>query len=182
MEQNYPAKNFLDPKNIIGQINIAPGSTVADFGCGSGFFSLAFAEAIGEEGKVHALDILPSALESVESKAKIGGLNNIIPQRVNLEKENGSKLSNESVDWVIMKDMLFQNKTKDVILKEAYKILKPGGKLLLIEWSNHDMSIGPDKELRISKEELRRLSESNGFKMEKELETGDFHHGAVFVK
>jgi len=175
-------KNFLDPKNILTQINVSPGSIVADFGCGSGFFSLAFAEAIGEEGKVYSLDILPSSLESVESKAKLSGLNNIIPQRVNLEKEGGSKLPDASNDWVIMKDMLFQNKMKDVIMKEACRVLKVGGKLLLAEWNDHDVTIGPEKNIRISKEELIELAEVQGFKLEKELETGDFHYGAVFVK
>jgi len=175
-------KNFLDPKNIVGQINIAEGSTVADFGCGSGFFSLAFAEIIGESGKVFSLDVLPSALESVASKAKLAGISNIIPQRVNLEKEGGSKLPPESVDWVIMKDMLFQNKMRDVITKEALRILKTGGKLLAVEWNDQNAPIGPDKKIRISKEELDKLAESQGFKKEKDLDTGDFHHGAVYIK
>lgn len=174
--------NFLDPKKIIEQITVAPGSIVADFGCGSGFFSLAFAEAVGEEGKIYSLDILPSSLESVESKAKLQGLTNVIPQRVNLEKDGGSKLPDNSNDWVIMKDMLFQNKMKDVIMKEASRVLKIGGKLILIEWNDYDVTIGPEKNIRISKEELNNLAEIQGFKLEKELETGGFHWGAVFVK
>lgn len=175
-------KNFLDPKEIIKQIDIASGSTVADFGCGSGFFSLAFAEAVGEEGKVYSLDILPSALESVESKAKLQGLTNIIPQRANLEKEGGSKLPDDSNDWVIMKDMLFQNKMKEVILKEAYRVLKNGGKLLLVEWNDHKESIGPEKNIRVAEEDLKKMAEIQGFKLEKELKAGDFHYGAIFKK
>jgi ubiquinone/menaquinone biosynthesis C-methylase UbiE len=175
-------KNFLDPKNIVGQIGVSEGCTAADFGCGSGFFSLAFAEIIGESGKVYSLDVLPSALESIASKAKMAGLSNIIPQRVNLEKEAGSKLPSESVDWVIMKDMLFQNKMKDVVMKEASRVLKSGGKILVVEWNDQDAHVGPDKKIRISKEEIDRLAESQGFKKEKNLVAGDFHHGAVYVK
>ena len=175
-------KNFLDPKNILNQITVSPGSVVADFGCGSGFFSLAFAEVAGEEGKVYSLDILPSSLESVESKAKLAGLTNIIPQRVNLEKDGGSKLESDSMDWVIMKDMLFQNKMKDVIIKEAHRVLKSGGRLLLVEWNDHDVSMGPEKNIRISKDELIKLADVQSFKLEKELNTGDFHYGAVFIK
>lgn len=175
-------KNFLDPKNIISQIDIPQGITVADFGCGSGFFSLAFAEIIGESGKVYSLDVLPSALESVASKAKLAGFSNIIPQRVNLEKEGGSKLPAESVEWVIMKDMLFQNKMKDMVLKEASRVLKSGGKLLAVEWNDQNAPVGPDKKIRISKEEMDKLAESQGFKKEKDLITGDFHHGAVYAK
>lgn len=179
--ENLSTKNFLDPKEIIKQINVAPGSVVADFGCGSGFFSLAFAEAIGEDGKVYALDILPSALESVESQAKMAGLSNIIAQRANLEKDGGSALKENSADWVVVKDMLFQNKMKEVILKEAHRVLRPNGKLLLIEWGK-EMSIGPEKSLRISKEDLDKIAEGQGFKIEKELATGDFHYGSVFAK
>lgn len=175
-------KNFLDPENIVGQIDVAKGITVADFGCGSGFFSLTFAETIGESGKVYSLDILPSALESVASKAKLAGLSNIIPQRVNLEKEEGSNLPSKSVDWVIMKDMLFQNKMKNAVLKEALRVLRGGGKLLLVEWNDQNAQVGPDQKIRISKEELEELAESQGFKKEKDLAAGDFHHGAVYVK
>lgn len=174
--------NFLSPKDILKQINVAPGSTVADFGCGSGFFSLAFAEAVGEEGKINSFDILPSALESVESKAKLQGLNNIFTQRANLEKNGGSKLSDNSMDWVVVKDMLFQNRNKDIILGEAYRVLKAGGKMLLVEWNDEDMPIGPERDIRISEQELKRLTESQGFKMEKELDSGGFHFGAVFQK
>jgi ubiquinone/menaquinone biosynthesis C-methylase UbiE len=182
MEQDLAVKNFLNPKNILSQIAVSPGSVVADFGCGSGFFSLAFAEAVGEEGKVHSLDILPSALESVESKAKLQGIANIITERANLEKESGSKLPSESIDWVVIKDMLFQNKIKDLIVKEAYRVLKNGGKLLLLEWNDRDSSMGPEKKLRISEEELKKLAESQGFKEEKKLSAGDFHYGSVYAK
>lgn len=175
-------KNFLDPNDIIRQLGVSQGGIAADFGCGSGFFSLAFAKAVGEEGKVYALDILPSALESVESRAKIDGLANIIPQRANLEKEGGSKLPPESVDWVVMKDMLFQNKMKEVIIKEAGRVLKPEGKLLLVEWNDQGSSMGPDESLRISREDIEKLAKSQGFKLEKELSAGDFHHGTVYVK
>ncbi|MFH0969829.1 MAG: methyltransferase domain-containing protein [Patescibacteria group bacterium] len=176
------SKNFLDPNDIIKQIDILQGSVVADFGCGSGFFSLAFAQKIGEGGKVYSLDILPSALESVESKAKLQGLANIVPRRANLEKEGGSKLGDDSIDWVIMKDMLFQNKMKDIILKEALRILKPGGKVLLIEWNDHDALVGPEKGIRVSRKELDKLAENQGLKKEKELVAGDFHYGAVYAK
>ena len=103
-----PPNQFINPADIINHLGVLRNSIVADFGCGSGYFSVPLAQFIGEEGKVYALDVLASALESDESKAKIHGLSNIITKRVNLEKEGGSKFSNESMDWVILKDMLFQ--------------------------------------------------------------------------
>jgi ubiquinone/menaquinone biosynthesis C-methylase UbiE len=173
---------FADPQSIVEKLEINSGMAVADFGCGAGFFSLPIAKKVGEEGKVYALDIIPAKLESVESQAKDLNLNNIITQRVNLESPEGSKLAADSLDWVIMKDILFQNKGKDKILKEAKRILKKGGQALIIEWNKEDTNIGPEKELRIFKETLVDLSRKNGWTIDKEIEAGTFHYGLILKK
>ncbi len=173
---------FADPQSIIDQLEINPGMVVVDFGCGAGFFSLPIARKIGEEGKVYALDVLPAKLESVESQAKTANLNNIITRRVNLEAPAGSKLEAGSADWVIMKDILFQNKGKDKILEEAKRILKPGGRTLIIEWNKEDANIGPEKELRIFKETLVDLATKNGWTVDKEIAAGNFHYGLILKK
>src|SRR5665647_3220541 len=90
---------FLDPNAIIAQLDVQRGSIVADFGCGPGYFSLPFAKTVGENGRVYSLDILPQVLETISGKAKNSWVTNIITSRVNLEKENGSKLETNSVDW-----------------------------------------------------------------------------------
>jgi ubiquinone/menaquinone biosynthesis C-methylase UbiE len=173
---------FINPKEIVDQLSVAAGSQVADFGCGMGHFSLEMSKRIGENGLVYAFDILPEKLESVISGVKGLGMTNLIAKRANLEKEKGSGLENESVDWVVMKDMLFQNKNKTAILAEAYRILKPGGKALIIEWKMEDASIGPPQELRLSEETLKILTEKAGLKETEKIEAGDFHFATVFVK
>ena len=173
---------FADPQAIVDQLEIGPGMVVADFGCGAGFFSLPIAKKVGEEGKVFALDVLSDKLESVESQAKTLNLTNIVTQRVNLEAPGGSKLEAESADWVIMKDILFQNKGKDKILEEAKRILKKGGQVLIIEWNKEDTNIGPEKELRVFKETLVDLARKNDWTMNKEIEVGTFHYGLILKK
>jgi ubiquinone/menaquinone biosynthesis C-methylase UbiE len=174
--------NFIDPLLVISQLDINPGSIVADFGCGAGFFSIPLSQASGKEGMVYSLDVLPQALESVESKARLGGITNIITKRVNLEKLKGSCLGDEIADWVIMKDMLFQNKNKEVIVEEAYRVLKPGGKALIIEWNNKNLAVGPDKNIRISTEELMEMVKRKKFTVEKVVKAGNFHYGMVVTK
>lgn len=180
--ESFFSVKFADPQSIVDQLEINPGMTVADFGCGAGFFSLPIAKKVGEEGRVYALDVIPAKLESVESQAKTLNLTNIIAQRVNLEAPEGSKLGTESVDWVIMKDILFQNKGKDKILEEAKRILKKGGQALIIEWNKEDTNIGPEKELRIFKETLVDLAIKNGWTIDKEIEAGNFHYGLILKK
>jgi ubiquinone/menaquinone biosynthesis C-methylase UbiE len=163
-------------------LEIQKGSLIADFGSGPGYFTIPLAKAVGDDGKVYALDVLTSALETVDSKAKMLGLSNIFTKRVNLEKEGGSKIENESVNWIIMKDILFQNKNKEIILKEAYRILKNEGKVLVIEWDKPVVGVGPEQNLRIETEDLKRMIIANYFKIEKKIETGNFHYGLLLVK
>lgn len=174
--------SFLDPYAVIRQLNIHKGQCVADFGCGPGYFTIPFAKAVAESGKVYALDILPQALETVASDASRQGLLNIITSRVNLEKKGGSKLENESIDWVMLKDMLFQNNDKETIIEEVGRVLKNGGKCIVIEWGKASIGVGPQNGLRLSPDDARRMFEQRGFMFEKALDVGSFHYGLVVVK
>lgn len=174
--------HFVDPVAVVKQLKIPKGSVVADFGCGAGYFSIPLAEEIGKEGIVYSLDVLPQALESVESRAKVAGTTNIITRRVNLEKNEGSKLDKNSIDWVIIKDMLFQNSGKDAILKEAHRLLKPQGKAFIMEWNDKNFSVGPEKKLRVPLGELQKLVRKHKFSIEEEINAGDFHYALVVKK
>lgn len=176
------ALKFIDPEAIINFLNLPRGIIVADFGCGTGYFSLPIAKKIGEKGIVYALDILVEKLEVVESQAKTQGITNVITKRVNLEKKEGSTLLSESADWIILKDMLFQNKDKSQILEEAKRVLKPQGKILLIEWRKENMKIGPSSELRIPKEGMMELVRRANLGIFSEVDAGNFHYGLVLVK
>lgn len=186
MEENKNAiekvGKFLDPEDIIRQLNVEKGLVVADFGCGPGYFSIPFALAVGEEGMVHSLDILPQVLETIIGKAKNAGIVNITTKRVNLEKENGTKLERESVDWVVLKDILFQNQDKNIIIREAHRILKNGGKVIVVEWNQEASMVGPAHDIRIPQISLEKMFNDQQFIVEKNISAGDFHYAFVAVK
>jgi ubiquinone/menaquinone biosynthesis C-methylase UbiE len=183
VEDNFSfGLKFIDPREVLEQLDISEGIKVADFGCGAGYFSLALAKKIGEEGVVYALDILPQRLEAVNSSAKNLNLTNIITQRANLENTNGSELGENSMDLVVVKDMLFQNKKKKDILNEAKRVLKDGGQALVVEWRVENSTLGPERQLRISKEALLEIAQQIGFSILKELSVGSFHFGVLLVK
>lgn len=173
---------FVDPDEAIKNLGLTAGMKVADFGCGAGHFSLALARKVGDAGIVHALDILPDKLEAVASNAKSQNLANVVTRRANLEKANGSGLEADSLDAVVLKDMLFQNKNKADILNEAKRVLKIGGKALVVEWNEEDGSIGPARELRFSEESLRILAQQVGLGVAEKIKAGSFHFGLVLVK
>lgn len=173
---------FCDPATVLRSLSVQPGMIVADFGAGSGYFSFEFAKAAGNEGRVYALDVLPSALEAITSRAKTLGLTNVTAQRVNLERVNGSGLGTAMVDWVIIKDVLLQNEQKGIILAEAVRILKPGGHALIIEWDPRESSVGPEKHLRIAPDAMRTLVEEAGLSITEEPNVGGYHYAFIAKK
>lgn len=173
--------SFVNPKKIIDLAGIKSGEKVADFGCGAGYFSIPASTVVGEEGEVYAFDVLPSAIEALESQAKTNGIDNITIKRVNLEKERGTGLEDGSMDWVIIKDILFQNKEKKNILKEAKRILKDRGNILVMEW-NENLVIGPEKKSRITSKELVEIIFTEGFVFKNQSDAGDYHYVIIATK
>lgn len=173
---------FINPRLIVESLEIGAGMVIGDFGCGTGYFTFPLAQKVGQSGKVFALDILKDKLEAIESEAKILGLSNVVAKRANLEATGGSKLEDNSLDWIFLVNMLFQNSNKEIIIKEAVRVLKSGGKILIVEWNADDSSMGPADNLRISKTEISDLAQSNNLAMLRELKISDFHFGLIFEK
>ncbi len=174
--------SFVDPSKVADQLEVKPGESVADFGCGAGFFSFEFAKRVAPDGVVYALDVLPSALEAVNSRAKTLGISNLVTKRVNLEREHGSMLPPESADWVIVKDILFQNEKKDIILREVARVLKKAGRALIMEWNPSESFVGPEKQLRILPDQIKALFATARLAVEREVPVGGFHYAYLVKK
>jgi len=174
-------KGFLNIEKIVGQFDIRSNMVIADFGAGHGFFSVAFAKKVGPSGQVFAIDVLPQALEAIRSAAKLEGLFNIKIIRGDLEKPRGSALEDESCDVVFIANVLFQVSNKFGLINEAYRILKKDGELAVIEWRPY-IALGPQKERRLSEEELKQLVMSKAFGEPKSIDASSHHYGFVFKK
>jgi len=178
-----PTSSFVDPKAVILALPEEPKGTIVDFGCGAGYFSIEFARAVGEDGHVIAIDVLPAALEALASQVKLFGLKNIVTKRANLEREGGSGLSPGSADWVVAKDVLFQNADKEVILREIHRILRPGGHAIIMEWgAASGLNVGPTAGSRIEPDVLKKLLEETGFSDIQDVPVGTFHYAFLVSK
>ncbi len=173
---------FTDPEKILEKLDIAkPGMTIADFGCGAGYFSIPLASMTRPGGEVSAIDIRDAALQLVKSHARSEGLFNINVIKGDLETEGGSELNEESQDVVVISNTLFQVKDKRTMLREAKNVLKKAGKLLIIGWLPAS-PIGPPSGLRVARVDARRLAEEGGFTFNEELSVDEFHYGLLFTK
>jgi len=172
---------FLNPEKVLFQLGIKPGMKVADFGCGHGYFAIPLARLIKDNGFVFAIDVLPDAIEAVNSKIKLFNLSNIKTIRANVEMFGGSSLKGSSIDMVLLANILFQSKKKSDIIKEARRVLKSNGKLIIIDWKVNNL-LAPKEGWLISKEQSIKLAQKQGFIFEKEFEVDKSHYGLVFIK
>jgi len=174
--------SFVRPEETIETFELGPGMTVADFGCGSGHYTIAAAKRVGEKGRVYALDIQKDLLQSVKSTAELNNLKNIEIIWADLDLPQGSRLADNSVDFVIISNILFQSENRQQIAQETSRILKEGGRVAIIEWEKEGGKAGPLLEKRIAKEETRTIFLEQGFKLEKEFQPGESHYGLIFKK
>lgn len=178
----------MNPDKIAGEFGIQQGMTVADFGSGAGYFTILMAQKVGENGKVYALDIQESALDNVRVKAKSAGLENVETIRANLEVLGGSGLADNSQDMVLLANILFQSDLKGEIIKEAVRVLKKGGALVVIDWKRATGGFGPPDNLRTDEVAMRNLvlglpaQAGEGLVFENDIDAGQFHYGMKFKK
>lgn len=118
-----------DPENILGEY-IERGQTVLDIGCGSGTFTIAMAKMVGENGKIIAVDVQDEMLQMVRKKAEKEGLKS----RITTHKSEPSGISiSDQVDFVLAFYMIHEVPDVQAFLKEIASLLKPNGKLLIVE-------------------------------------------------
>lgn len=172
---------FLDPSQILAYTGINKGNVVADFGCGNGFYPVAAAKLVGEEGLVYAVDIKHESLEATSSTAKHLGLKNVYTLRHDLEHP-GVDIKENSCDAVILAGIMHLAKLQKNVLKETYRVLKTGGKVIVIEWKKEHLPFGPDITHRISEKEMTTLLSQSGFTYNTEVPADAFHYALIFKK
>ena len=172
-------KEFLDPDKILDELDLKGGETVVEFGCGSGSFTLPLAKKL-KGGRVYALDIQEEPLLALKGKIEMAGLSNIETKRCDIEAPEGTGLPQEFLDWVFIPNVLFQVQDKQQVLKEAKRILKKGGKILIIDWKKN-VPFGP-KEQRVEIEDLKKIANDLKLKLGKEFQAGEYHFGLIFEK
>lgn len=173
-------EEFLNPIEVLNQLELRKDMIAADFGCGSGGWVIPLAKKL-EKGKVYAIDVLEESLSALKSAAKLNKILNIETIRANVESEAGLPLiAGDSVDLVLMTNLLFQVENKDTVFSQAKRILKEGGKILVVDWKPEAV-LGP-KEGRVSVKEIKEIASKSDFKLEKEFNAGRHHYGLLFKK
>ncbi len=181
--QQNDSNSFLDPEHILHYAGVIVGQTVADIGCGGGYFVFPAARLVGERGRVYGVDILKSALSSLASQARMYGLSNVVPVWSDAEVKNGARaIPNGTVDYTFLVQLFSQTKDHASVLDEAARITKKDGHLVVVDWKSDKLAISPQKKYHVLPETIKQLAGQHGFKLAKEFSAGAYHYGLIFQK
>jgi SAM-dependent methyltransferase len=154
-------EGFFDPPAVLRMLQLSGSCRdIVDFGCGYGTFTIPAARTVA--GVVYALDIEPEMIAATQAKAAAAGLGNV---RTVLRDfvAKGTGLPDACVDYAMLLNILHAE-CPELLLREAYRVLKPGGKLAIVHW-NYDPTTprGPSMDIRPRPEQCRRWAEDAGF-------------------
>jgi ubiquinone/menaquinone biosynthesis C-methylase UbiE len=169
---------FSDPVKNLKMLGLRETDIVADLGAGTGFYSVA-AGALVPKGKVYAVELQKDFLETIKLKAKEARLGNIEILWGNVEKIGGTKIGDNVADVVIASNILFQVEDKENFILEIKRILKPKGKVLLIDWSEKSFMQATKADI-IPKDKVCEMFQKKDFILEREIDAGEHHYGMIF--
>lgn len=168
-----------DPDLAMRLIRVARGSTVADLGAGSGYFTVRLARAVGAAGKVYAVDIQSGMLELLKTAVARERLTNVVPV---LSTEDNPRLPDESLDLVLMVDVYHELSSPQVTLGHLKRALKPGGRLVLLEYRAEDPNVPIRPEHKMTKAQVKLEIEHEGFRQQRVYDDLPRQHLIVFTR
>lgn len=173
---------FSNPEKNISQLRLEEGMSVADLGAGSGFYVKALSKKVGTSGRVYAVEVQKDMVKRLESEMKAAHLSNVVCVWGDIEKVGGTKIADESVHAVILSNVLFQVEDKLGLIDEAKRIVKKGGKVLLVDWMDSYGGMGPAVHHVVTKERAEELFTKRGFITSEVISVLDHHYGIIFTR
>ena len=167
------------PEKVLDALGIAPGSTVADIGAGTGYFTLRLARRVGPQGRVLATDIQAGMLARLAKNMRVTDLKNI---ELILCTQTDAKLPKDTVDLALMVDVYHELAYPAETLRQIRQALKVHGRLVLVEYRGEDpnVPIKPDHKMKLK--QITTEIEPEGFRLAQVFDFLPHQHIVVFEK
>ena len=166
------------PDAALNVLKIPAGASVADIGAGSGYITVRLAARVGPTGRVFANDVQPQMLNILARRLSNAKITNVTLVEGTLDDP---KLPLASVDLALMVDVYHELSQPQAILRHLRESLKPGGRLVLLEYRKEDPTVPIKPEHKMSVAEAKMEVEAEGFRLSKVDETLPWQHILIFV-
>ncbi|MDB5188019.1 MAG: type 11 methyltransferase [Candidatus Kaiserbacteria bacterium] len=174
--------DFVNPRDVVQHLKLVPDMRVVDMGAGSGAYTFACAEVVGEKGRVYAFDVQKDLLTRITNEARKKNLQNVDTIWADIEQLGSTRFSDNIIDVVIISNILFQLPDKNSPLKEACRIIKPDGRVVVIDWSESFGGMGPHTDDVVTAEAALELIRANGLECTQTFVPGAHHYGYICRK
>lgn len=187
--QGRSSEEFLDCKIILDELNLKGDENFIDAGCGDGHVAIEALNYI-KTGNVYAIDIYEPSIDDLIKYKEENNIENLIPLVSNLASE--IKLEDNLIDVILMVNVFHGFKAMrllDEAVEEMKRILKPGGKIAIMDYKKQDVKHGPPTAVRSSPEDLEELFNNHDMKLAylnneigEDIPEGKSHFLIVFEK
>lgn len=172
-------RSYQNPLKISRAIGVRKGMTIADLGCGPGFFTAPLASLVGSKGVVYAVDSNSTMLKHL--RANISESDSY-RKRIKIIRADVSRtrIPSGSVDVALFARLLHDIGDKRAFLKEVRRICKPDARVVDLDWKKIRMKHGPPYGICLSKPQTTRIITRSGFRLDRTFDAGRYHYGLIF--
>lgn len=160
------------PHDVIMALDLKPTDIVADIGAGTGYFARRFAL---HAGKVYAVDTDEKLLAIVRTKAP-ANLVTIVGA------PDDPRLPEQSIDMIFFCDVLHHIENRPAYYAKLAKVLKPGGRIVVIDFYERPLPVGPPPSMKLSDQQIIAELQKAGFALKKRLDTLPYQYFLFFER
>ncbi|MFH1078362.1 MAG: methyltransferase domain-containing protein [Patescibacteria group bacterium] len=174
---------LINPFRLLERVGIRAGHHVADLGCGAiGHFIFPAAQLVGADGIVYAVDIQRSVLEQVERAAKGEQIFNIETVWSDIDVLGATRIPPASLDLTLVINNLWVSQNRPQLAKEAARLTKRGGRVIVVDWKATATPMGPPPDRRLGQEEAKDIFTVPFLTFKEMFEAGPYHYGIIFER
>ncbi len=166
---------WLPPSEVLDRLAPQPGFFIADIGAGTGYFAIPLAGAVGPNGQVFAVDFQPAMLARIRAKLDAAGS----PLNIKLVEGSADRTSlpDATCDLAFFANIWHEVDDPAKVLQEAHRILKPEGRLAILDWrSDRSSPPGPPDGHRLAAAHVAASLSENGWKVDSIHDVGQYSY------
>ncbi len=165
------------PHEVVHALGLKSGEVIADIGAGSGYFTFHLARHVGATGKVYAVDVSADMILHINRRIRDAKASNVVA----VLAQPDDPLLPESVNRFFICDVWHHVENQAKYLSLMKKLLTPGGEVVMIDFHQADIPVGPPRQIKIAREDLIKQMENNGFRLTKEHTFLPYQYFLVFA-